>query len=150
MADSRPTFFFEITTPERTVFSAEVVQVSLPTRDGEITVLAHHLPIVSLLKSGELRIVPKSGDTMMMAVSGGFIEVQGNKVIVLADTAEHAHEIDEERAERARARAQELMADHQDEESSATATAELEKNLARLHVARRHRRYHEGRPPSDH
>src|SRR3989338_7557075 len=90
-----PTFHFSITTPERTLFSAEVEQVSLPTPQGSITVLPHHMPLVSLLAAGELRIKPRDGEEKYLAVSGGCIEVQGDRVVVLADTAEHAEELDE-------------------------------------------------------
>lgn len=98
------TLEFKIATPERIVFEAQTVEaISLPTEMGEITVLPDHEPLVAVLKPGEVR-VKVGGQEVVMAVSGGFIEVRPGQVIVLADTAEHADEIDETRAEEARQR----------------------------------------------
>ncbi len=136
---------FEITTPERTVYKDDVDQVTLPTSTGEITILPHHVPIVSQLVPGEL-VVKKGSDVTHMAVSGGFIEVRtGGQVVVLADTAERAEEIDIAKAEEARARAQQIMASaRHDNEQFAEANAILERSLARIKVARRatHRGHH--------
>ncbi len=127
----------EITTPERVVLKEEVDQVSLPTVDGEITVLPHHLPLVSVLKAGEVKIV-RNGKPEFMAVSGGFVQVQPDRVVVLADTAERAHEIDVERAQAGRERAKTLLAEKQfDAKEYATISAKLEKELTRVRVARR-------------
>lgn len=133
------TFRFEITTPERTVFSADIRQVTLPTSTGEITVLRHHVPLVSLLVPGVLHIIRENGEELVLAVSGGFIEVQSNKVTVLADTAERAEEIDEARAEEARQRAEQAMKERKDTEAFTSANASLERHLARLRAVRRWR-----------
>lgn len=138
-------FHFEITTPERTVLKREVVQVTLPTREGEITVLAHHIPLVSLLVPGELRCITPEGDVVTMAVSGGFIEVQEKGVAVLADTAERVEEIDADRAAEARERARKAMQEAHGSEAMAEATAVLEKHMVRLRVAERHRRHTHGK-----
>ncbi len=131
---------FEITTPEKIVYSEEVDEVVLPTPQGEIGILPNHIPLVSLLSPGELRI-KKGDDVVYMAVSGGFIEVRPDKVIVLADTAEQAEDIDEERAEEARKRAQELSKEKRvDAKEFAALTAKIEKEFARLKVARKKRR----------
>lgn len=138
-------FHFEITTPAGQEFAAEITQVSLPTVDGEITVLAHHEPLVSLLVPGELRIVT-NGEVRPYAIAGGVLEVQNNRAVVLADAAEPAGAIDEVRAEEARKRAEELMKEGRlDEEVYAETAAALERNLARLKVARKYRhRGHRG------
>ncbi len=95
---------FQIITPERVVFSDEIDQISLLTEDGEITVMQHHIPLVTNLMPGELRY-KKNNEEVTLAVSGGFGVVRDDgSVVVLADTAEHAHEIDLSRAEEARAR----------------------------------------------
>lgn len=114
--------------------------MTLPTRMGEITVLKDHVPLVASLAAGEVRY-KITGKESFFAVSGGFIEVRKNhEVVVLADTAEFGHEIDENRAEEARKRAQELMrGSYHDQKSLANASAAIEKNLARLKVARKHR-----------
>lgn len=137
MAD---TLKFEITTPERIVFSDTVDEVILPTPLGEIGVLPHHIPLVSLLSAGEIRI-KKGSEIKFIAVSGGFIQVTADKLVVLADTAEHAEEIDEQRAEEARQRAQKLLTEKRtDSEEFATLSAKMEKELARLRVVKRKRR----------
>ncbi|KKU48585.1 ATP synthase F1 subunit epsilon [Candidatus Uhrbacteria bacterium RIFCSPLOWO2_12_FULL_46_10] len=136
---------FEITTPERTVYKEEVDQVTVPTSMGEITILPNHISLVSQLVPGAL-VVKRGNDITHMAVSGGFIEVRkNNEVVVLADSAEKAEEIDIKRAEEARARARQLMnGKRRDEEAFADAVAELEKSMARLKVAKRarHRGHH--------
>lgn len=131
---------FKIVTPERVLLETEADSVSLPTPQGEITVLPHHIPLVSTLDYGEIRY--KKGDHLEhFAVSGGFIEVKaGNQLIVLADTAEFGHEIDIDRAQQARDKARVLMQSaYHDEKISATAAAVLQKNLARIKVAHKHR-----------
>jgi F-type H+-transporting ATPase subunit epsilon len=131
---------FKIVTPERVLLEREVESITVPTQSGEITILTNHIPLVSNLKPGELRFTSRDGENYF-AVSGGFVEIRANnEVIVLADTAEFGHEIDADRAEKARTLARQVMGDNQrDQAVSATALGELEKNLARLKVAHRHR-----------
>ncbi len=119
------------------MFKEPARQVTLPTSLGEITILPHHLPLVSLLVPGVLHIVRENGEELVLAVSGGFIEVQGDKVTVLADTAERAEEIDETRAEEARQRAETAMKERKDTEEFTSANASLERHLARLRAVRR-------------
>ncbi len=137
---------FQITTPERIVYQEEVDEIILPTPLGEIGILPHHIPLVSLLSPGEIRI-KKGSEILHLATSGGFIEVQPKKVVVLADTAERVEEIDEKRAEEARQRAQQLLKEKRtDAKEFAALTAKIEKELARLKVVkRRHYREH---PPA--
>jgi len=133
---------FKIATPERVVYDSDVVQVSIPTQEGEITILPHHIPLVSILKAGEIRF-KKDGQELSMAVSGGFLEVQeGSTVVILADSAERAEEIDLERAEAARKHAEELLKKQEfaSDVEFATIQAALERSLTRLKVARKHRR----------
>jgi F-type H+-transporting ATPase subunit epsilon len=130
---------FKIVTPERTVYESEIDQVTLPTRDGEITVMANHIPLISVLAPGEL-VAKKNGEEIAMAVSGGMVEVRSNEITILADTAERAEEIDVKRAEEARERAEKMKDEkiRMDETEYATAAAIFEKNLARIKVARKH------------
>jgi F-type H+-transporting ATPase subunit epsilon len=139
MSDNKK-IHFEITTPERVVYSDEVESVSLPTKMGQITILANHIPLVSSIESGEA-IIRKDNKEVCLAISGGLVEVKGdNHVVVLADTAEHAEEIDEARAEEARKRAEELLKEERvDAEEYAVVAAKLQRELARLKVARKHR-----------
>jgi len=129
----------KIVTPERTVYESEIDQLTLPTQEGEITVLPNHIPLISVLAPGEL-IAKADGEEITMAVSGGMVEVRRNEITILADTAERAEEIDLKRAEEARERAEKLKEERIqfDEVQYATAAAVLEKNLARIRVARKH------------
>lgn len=132
---------FEIATPERIVYKEQVDSLTLPTKEGEITILPNHIPLVAVLVPG-VAVVRKGGKESYMAVSGGFIEVQpGNRVVVLADTAERADELTIAAIEKARDDAQKTLAEKRnlDDESFAAAAAGLERELARLKVARRHR-----------
>lgn len=133
------TFQIRIATPERVVFEGPAESLTLPTTSGEITVLAHHMPLSTVLRPGEM-LIRNGSEVVPFAVSGGFVEVQPERVIVLADTAERESEIDEQRSEEARRRAEELRqklsADHTD---YANLSAKIEKELARTRVARKYR-----------
>ena len=130
---------FEITTPEGVVYKEEVDQVTLPTQKGEITVLPNHIPLVAILKPGELKIV-KNKEEEFLACAGGYIEVlPGNRVVVLADNAERAKDIDITRAEAARKQAEDLLKQKHTDDVDYTALAgKIERELTRLRVARRH------------
>jgi len=131
---------FEITTPERVVYTDEVDSITIPTAKGEITVLPDHIPLISLLVPGELR-VKKGNEEELMAVSGGFIEVRKDKVIVLSDTAELAHEIDVEAVEEAKKRAEKLLQEKRtDQVDYVGLSANLERELARLKVGKKYKR----------
>ncbi|MBU1203413.1 ATP synthase F1 subunit epsilon [Patescibacteria group bacterium] len=140
----------KIVTPEKILLEEEVSQVSVSTAMGQITVLPNHLPLVAQLVPGEIvvkrivdseRIRGASQDEDLMAVSGGLIEILPDQVVILADTAERAHEIDEARAEEARERAEKAMkAKISDAESFALFTAQMEKEMARLKVARKYKK----------
>ncbi len=130
---------FKIVTPERVVVETEVDSVTLPTTMGEITVLPHHVPLVSDLVAGELRF-KKGHEEEFFAVSSGFIEIKkNNEVVVLADTAEFGHEIDLDRAHEAAQKARDLMKSVAAAEHPLPASAILQKNLARIKVAHKHR-----------
>ena len=124
----------EIVTAERVVLSDDVDQVNVPTKDGRVGILPRHAPLLTILDVGELTII-KDGATTPFAVSGGFMEVLPNRVTILADTAERAEEIDEARAEEARRRAEEQIAQRQSNQDIAIAEAELRRALIRLKVA---------------
>lgn len=131
---------FKLVTPERILLDEQADSITLPTQAGEITVLEDHIPLVSNLKAGEIRY-RKGNSEQVFATSAGVIEVKNNnEVIVLAETAEPAQEIDITRAEQARERAQKLMQEsYRDQKSFTNAAAALEKQLVRLKVARKHR-----------
>lgn len=128
---------FEIITPERLVLEETVDQVTLPTAEGEITVLPNHIPLIAVLKPGEV-VAKKGKEEIAMSCSGGFIEVTPEKVLVLADTAELAEELIEEEILKARERAEKILSEKQvDEGKFVEAAAMLERELARLKVVRR-------------
>lgn len=132
---------FELTTPERVAVQAKIRQVSIPTTEGEITILPDHLPLVAPILAGELRVVNEDGSEMLLAVSGGFVTMHpGNRLAILADSAERADELDLKAIEEAKARAEELLKEKfDDEERYADAAAGLARELARLRVVRKHR-----------
>ena len=134
----------KIVTPERTVYEDEVSQATLPTIDGEVTILPDHIPYITALKAGEI-MLKKGEGTIHLATSGGFIEFNNNILTMLADTVECAEEIDLKRAEEAKQRAEELQKQRItiDDMEYAKTAALVEKELARIKVARKHRTKHE-------
>lgn len=133
---------FTVVTPDGVVYEDSIEKVSIPTTTGQITVLQHHIPLLSIIAPGELLIF--KGDTSIpLAVSGGIVQVElPNTVRILADTAERAEHIDIGRAEQARVRAEELMKTQKDVDDVAFARlqAKIEKELARVHVGRKYRK----------
>jgi F-type H+-transporting ATPase subunit epsilon len=133
---------FEIVTPERTVIKEMIKQITVPTMDGEITILPGHIPLIATLQTGVVLITREDSSPEILSVSGGFIEVLSNKVVILADTAEMAKEINLERAEEARQRAEEGMREieRQDIETFTNISAQLAKELARTRAVKIWRR----------
>lgn len=133
---------FKIATPEKVVYEDDIFQVSIPTTTGEITVLPHHIPLVSILQAGELRIKDKEGEHLM-AISSGFLEVRANnEIIILADNAERAEVIDIDRAEAARKRAEEEMAKAKGQENVdyAKLQAVIEREMNRVRVGKKYKK----------
>ena len=130
----------EIVTPERLAYSDEVDSVVLPGSEGELGVLPHHAPLVSMLGVGELRI-RKGGAEESFAIVGGFLQVRPDKVVVMAETADLASEIDLEKAQEARREAERaLESGYHEAADLAAARAQLQQALLRIRVAeRRHR-----------
>lgn len=134
------TLALKIVTPEGVVLQEEVVQVTLPVEEGEVTILPEHMPYIGSLQAGEALITHADASQTAFALSGGFVECDNNTLVVLADTAERAEAIDIERAEAAKQRAEELRSQVADmsEEEYARVAAALEKELVRIKVARKH------------
>jgi len=127
----------DITTPDRSMFTGEVSAVSLPTPDGEITILPHHIPLISIVSPGTVTIREKGKETIL-AVSRGVVEVDGKTIHVMVDTADRAEELEEQVILKAKAEAEKLQKERRsDREGFAEATAVLERELARLQVVRR-------------
>ena len=132
----------EIVTPERQVYSDTVDSVQVPGSEGELGVLPHHAPLVSTLGVGELRF-RKDGNEESFAIVGGFLQVRPDRVVVMAETADLASDIDLEKAQEARREAERALESgfHEGADLSA-ARAQLQQALLRIRVAER--RYREG------
>jgi F-type H+-transporting ATPase subunit epsilon len=131
----------EIVTPERLAYSDTVDAVNLPGIEGELGILPHHAPLVSMLGVGELRI-RKGGAEESFAIVGGFLQVRPDRVVVMAETADLASDIDLEKAQEARREAERTLegAAQTDAVDLAAARASLQQALLRIRVAeRRHR-----------
>jgi len=133
------TIKLEIITAERQVFSEEVNTVVAPGVEGELGILPHHAPLITMLKPGEVLVRKDSQETYLF-VSGGFLEVRPDKIIILADACERSDEIDVERAEAAKHRAEDRLKTHPPDLDMARAQAALLRSLVRLQVAERRRR----------
>jgi F-type H+-transporting ATPase subunit epsilon len=137
----------QIITPERVVFEEENVDsLTVPGADGELTILPEHAALMTALRPGPV-VMRRGGEEIDLALSGGFMDVRNDKIILLADTAERSEEIDQARAEEARRRAQERIASRDTTIDFARALAALERAQARLRVTERRRRRPRGTPP---
>jgi F-type H+-transporting ATPase subunit epsilon len=131
-----PGFQLEIVTPERRVYSGQVERLQAPGSEGSFGVLVRHAPFLTSLKVGQLAFAEEGGPLIKVAISGGFAEVRGDRVAVLAETAELAQEIDVARAQAARDRAQERLSRRREETiDEARARVALARALNRLKVA---------------
>ena len=128
-----------IITPEETIFDGEVESLTLPTADGEITVMGGHMPLISVLVPGTV-VARKGQEEWFFACSRGVIEIDGKNIRVLADTADRAEKLEESAVEAAKSAAEKLATDRRDDaEGFADATGLLERELARLSTIRKHR-----------
>jgi F-type H+-transporting ATPase subunit epsilon len=130
----------QIVTPEKLAYDEEVDSVVVPGADGELGILPHHAPLLANLGIGELRI-RKGGAEESFAIAGGFVQVRPDKVVVMAETADMASDIDLERAQAARRAAEQALESGFHEGADlASARAALQRALLRIRVAeRRHR-----------
>lgn len=134
------TLQLEIITPEKVVYSDTADQVTLPTRSGEITLLPNHVPILSQLSSGELTIIKDERETSL-AISGGFVQVENNKVSILADYAIRSEHIELAKAEEAKKRAEKVMAEKVSEKDFAEAEAIFQRAILELKIGTKRRRH---------
>lgn len=136
---SRNTLHVEVVTAERELYSGEADLVSAPGSEGRLGILPRHAPLLAFLAPGELRIELQGAEEPLF-VSGGFIEVFNNTVTVLADSAEHAEEIDQARAQEARRRAEERLSQARSDNERAELQGALERAVVRLRIAETARR----------
>src|SRR5262249_25777416 len=130
------TLKLEIVTPEEKIYSEDVDMVTLPGTDGELGVYPKHVPVLTTLKPGELRVM-KGGSETSLAVGEGFVEIKGDSVSVLTDMAFEPEKIDVAAAKKAVERAQAAMKEDHTAEEVAAIQVSLQKALAQLHVKRR-------------
>jgi F-type H+-transporting ATPase subunit epsilon len=133
-----PGLHLDVVTAERSVFSDDVDSVVAPGAHGELGILPRHAALMTTLQPGALRI-KQGADEVDLAIGGGFLEVRDNRVLVLADSAERAEEIDVERARAAQERARHSLAEGRRTADIFQAEAALRRSQVRLKVARRHR-----------
>ncbi len=126
----------EIVTAEQTVYSDDIDVLVAPGVEGELGILPHHAPLMTMLQPGEL-LLRKVGEETVMAITGGFMEVRYDKVVILADAAERVEDIDIARAEAAKKRAEERLKSGATDVDAALAQAALVRAMVRLRVAER-------------
>ncbi len=133
------TFRLEVVTAERMVFADDISEVVAWGVEGQLGILPHHAPLMTMLQPGDL-VIKRDNEEEYLALSGGFLEVRPDKVIILADACERVEEIDIARAEAAKRRAEETLKERPPEVDTAAAEAALRRSLARLKVAEKRRR----------
>jgi len=131
------TLKLEIVTPEEKIYSEDVEMVTLPGSEGELGVYPNHVPVLTSLKPGELRIL-KDGRQSAMAIGEGFVEIKADGVSILTDMALQSEKIDIAAAEAAVASAQAAMKEDTTPEQLVAIQTSLQKALTQLHVRRRH------------
>lgn len=137
----------EIITPEKNVYTGTAQEVILPTQDGILGIRTGHQPLIAPLRAGEVIVRNQNQEDQYLAVAGGFVEVLPESIHILADSAVHSEELDEQAITEAIARAEQLKLESQDDYHLTEASALLEMNLARLKVFQRKRR-HGSKPTS--
>lgn len=136
---SEHTIKLTVTTPDGNTFEENVEKLSITTTDGEITILPHHIPLITTLATGEIRITKQSKETPLI-VYGGFIEVRpDNEVIVLADGCERVEELELEQIKNAKEKAEEILKSKFNTADYEEAALNLERELKRLHIARKYK-----------
>ncbi len=128
----------EIITPVKVLLKEEVDEITIPTTEGEISILPGHVNLLSKIKPGEMKI-KRGNKTELFAILGGFIDIENNHVNILADHAIRAEDIEIAKAEEAQERAKQAMKNKENEQEFRVAQAELGKALLELKVGRKHK-----------
>ena len=136
------TIKFEIVTPEQVVLQEDVLRATIPTEWGEVTILPEHMPLISILKPGVIELEKPDKQLDLVVISGGFLEVFSSKIVILADYAERAGNLNEEIIAEARTKAEQakLEAKNQDDVEFADISAKLEMELFKTKALNRWRR----------
>lgn len=135
-------FTFSVITPEQVAFEGEADSITVPSLNGQLTILPHHEPLIALLASGEMTVVQSVG-RRHMAVHGGTLQVSANAVQILTDAAELEEDIDERRAAQALEQARKSRLESSDRITQADASAAIERAIARLQLAQRRKLRHQ-------
>jgi F-type H+-transporting ATPase subunit epsilon len=133
------TFSLRVLSPMGTAFEGEAKTATLPTPDGEITILAHHMPLVAVLSDGELRINDGQKE-ISIAVAGGFLETEENHATVLSDFAAESDSIEVARVEAAKTRAEQLLAEKKERGEVLLVERDLQRAILQLKVAEKARK----------
>lgn len=131
------TFNLQVVALDKVFYDGDCESLTIPAVDGEKGVLASHEPVVMAITAGEMRFTA-NGQQQVAAVGCGFAEITGDKVVVITDFAQKPEEINIERAERAKVRAEEQIREKRSQIEFAHSQAELARAMARLKVAKRH------------
>ncbi|MFI5265717.1 MAG: ATP synthase F1 subunit epsilon [Candidatus Levyibacteriota bacterium] len=134
-------FTLEIITPDGIIFNEEVDEVILPTSEGQITILPNHVPLYAKLSEGEAYIKKKGRADILYALLGGIVDVTSGKVSILSDYAVHADNIQIARAEDAKKRAEEAIANKEELQDFTFENKELRKSILELKVAQKMRKH---------
>ena len=134
------TIHVDIVSAEGQIFKGDATMVFAPAAGGEIGIAPRHAPLLTMLKPGEVRVQPPEGEEQLFYVGGGALEIQPNKVTVLADTAARARDLDEASALAARQRAEQALAGQLDKITQAEALAELARAIAQIKLIERLRK----------
>jgi F-type H+-transporting ATPase subunit epsilon len=132
-------FNLKLIAPTGVAYEGEVTEASIPTPDGQITILAKHMPLVTALSPGEIKL-KTNGKNWYMATEGGIAYVAKNSLKILADTAESAESLDEAKIIEAKRKAEKLLSNINDEQEFAAVEATIEKQLAKLSFLKRRKR----------
>lgn len=132
-------FDCRVVSATESLFGGSVKMLIAPGREGEIGVLAGHTPLITLLKPGVLRLLFETGTEEVLYVSGGVLEIQPNRVMVLADAAERAANLDEAKIAEARHAAEQLLANQSDSLQTTAALAALAESVAQLQALQKYK-----------
>ena len=134
----------EIISMSRRVYDGKINAITIPGIEGELTILPHHIPLITPLKSGEIKIKDDDGTDKFLAIGNGFAIVEDGKVSILADSADLVDELNEQKIQEAKERAEKALKEKQfaDDRSFADATALLEQSIAQLKVLKKRKKSH--------
>ena len=139
MADPTPTLHVDVVSAQESIYSGEARFVVLPGEAGELGIYPRHTPLITRVKPGSVRIEKTDGSEEFVFIAGGILEVQPNRVTVLSDTAIRGQDLDEEKANEARAAAEEALKNAKSEIDLARAQSELAVMAAQLAALRKYR-----------